>query len=295
MKRVLVVDDSPCDQLEVAQVLEPHGTFCVDAAADLSAALAAIAQQPPDVLLVDPSLPNQEGLELVSQVRRDYPHIPVVLVSSKGNEEAAISALKNGAASYVPKHLLADELQTTLRDVLDVSHQRRCQMRMLDLMTEFQCRFVLENDRTLIPPLVGYLQEHVARLQICSEGEVTRVGIALDEALVNALYHGNLELDSKLREHDGAAFHELALARAEQPPYSTRRVCVEAKLTQQLAEFVIRDDGPGFDPTTLPDPTDPKNLDKVSGRGVLLMQTFMDQVEFSKKGNTVVMRKWRAN
>ncbi|MEM8681572.1 MAG: ATP-binding protein, partial [Planctomycetota bacterium] len=57
------------------------------------------------------------------------------------------------------------------------------------------------------------------------------------------------------------------------------------------AEFVIEDEGPGFDPTRLPDPTDPANLERVSGRGVLLMRTFMDEVEYSERGNRVILRK----
>ena len=53
--------------------------------------------------------------------------------------------------------------------------------------------------------------------------------------------------------------------------------------------------GNGFDPTTLPDPTDPANLDKVSGRGLLLIRTFMDEVDYSNhpQGGTVVRMKKR--
>jgi anti-sigma regulatory factor (Ser/Thr protein kinase) len=57
------------------------------------------------------------------------------------------------------------------------------------------------------------------------------------------------------------------------------------------ATFVIQDEGPGFDPASLPDPTDPENLDKVSGRGLLLMRTFMDEVSYNDRGNQVTMIK----
>ena len=62
-------------------------------------------------------------------------------------------------------------------------------------------------------------------------------------------------------------------------------------MSQGNAEFVIEDQGSGFDPGSLPDPTDPANLERVSGRGVLLMRTFMDEVDFSERGNRVTMRK----
>ena len=57
--------------------------------------------------------------------------------------------------------------------------------------------------------------------------------------------------------------------------------------------FVIRDEGPGFDPRELPDPTDPTNLERPSGRGLLLMRTFMDDVSYNDDGNQVTLIKRR--
>ena len=54
---------------------------------------------------------------------------------------------------------------------------------------------------------------------------------------------------------------------------------------------MIRDEGPGFDPHTLPDPTDAENLLKPSGRGVMLIRTFMDMVGFNESGNEITMIK----
>jgi anti-sigma regulatory factor (Ser/Thr protein kinase) len=212
-----------------------------------------------------------------------------------GNEQLAIHSLKSGAASYVPKYLLADELLSTVRSVLEVSHLQRCRLRMLEQMESFQCDFVLINDRSLLPPLVSYLQEHFARMGICDEGEVTRIGIALDEAFVNALFHGNLELDSTLRELDNDTYHRMATERMQESPYRDRRIYISVHMNREVAEVIVRDEGKGFDPQHLPDPTHPANLEKVSGRGVLLMRTFMDEVEFGEKGNCVTMRKRRAS
>ena len=74
-------------------------------------------------------------------------------------------------------------------------------------------------------------------------------------------------------------------------PTSDRRIEVEVRLARDKAVFVVRDEGLGFDPQSLPDPTDPANLDKTTGRGILLMRAFMDQVEFNARGNEVTMVK----
>ena len=67
------------------------------------------------------------------------------------------------------------------------------------------------------------------------------------------------------------------------------------RVTREMAKFVIRDEGRGFDPTHLPDPTTPENLERTCGRGILLMRTFMDEVEFNQRGNEVTLIKHRQN
>src|ERR1041385_8005293 len=72
-----------------------------------------------------------------------------------------------------------------------------------------------------------------------------------------------------------------------------RPVPLSARLPRDHAEFTVRDEGPGFDVSTLPDPRDPANLEKASGRGVMLIRTFMDEVRYNDKGNQVTMTKRR--
>ncbi len=120
------------------------------------------------------------------------------------------------------------------------------------------------------------------------------VSTALDEALVNAMIHGNLEVSSKLRDaDDGKPYREQIRERRGLAPYRERRVFVQLTTTRDEACFVIRDEGPGFDPTGIPDPCDPANIEKVSGRGLLLIHTFMDDVRHNDRGNEITMIKRR--
>ena len=86
---------------------------------------------------------------------------------------------------------------------------------------------------------------------------------------------------------------DLLQQRRREKPYLTRRVYVTVKESPAEAVYTIRDEGPGFDPSKLPDPTDPSNLDRVSGRGLLLIRTFMDRVHHNKTGNEITMVKRR--
>lgn len=90
------------------------------------------------------------------------------------------------------------------------------------------------------------------------------IKISLEEALINAVKHGNKQDPSK-------------------------HVRVEATITPQQAEIIIEDEGCGFDRSRVPDPTADENLYKLHGRGVMLMEAYMHEVQWSCGGRRVRM------
>jgi serine/threonine-protein kinase RsbW len=88
------------------------------------------------------------------------------------------------------------------------------------------------------------------------------IKLALEEALINAIKHGN-KLDKN------------------------KRVQVEWRVTPQFVEIMIEDEGPGFERSSVPDPTDEGNLEKLTGRGILLIESYMNSVEWSNGGRRV--------
>lgn len=291
MPTVLVVDDSAMDRRLAGGLLERMPDWKVIYAADGREALSQLELHVPDIVVTDLQMPVLNGLELVAAVKKDYPLVPVVLMTAQGSEEIAVRALKDGAANYVPKKLLADELIEVIERTLVASGSRRTHSRLWNRMARNAAAFVLENDLTLIPAIVQFVQQTVTRMRLCEEMETLRLGVALEEALLNAYYHGNLEVSSELREADHRAYYELAKRRSRESPYRDRRIFVEVRFAPPEAEYVVRDEGPGFDPSQIPDATDPANLERPSGRGLLLMQTFMDEVRFNETGNEVTMIK----
>jgi anti-sigma regulatory factor (Ser/Thr protein kinase) len=155
-------------------------------------------------------------------------------------------------------------------------------------------RLVLGNDPQLVAQVVALLGDDLLAVGLCNRHTATRVGIALEEALLNAIYHGNLEVSSRLKAEGDGPFLALAAARRATEPYASRRVRVSARVRRTRATFVIADDGPGFDAAALPDPTDPENLERPTGRGLLLMRTFMDDVYYNATGNRVTLVKLRS-
>lgn len=293
MTTVLVVDDSPVDCKLAGGLLQRDSPWDVIFAANGVRALEQIELHIPDLVLTDMQMPEMDGLELVSTIRSEYPLIPVILMTAQGSEEIAVKALQRGAASYVSKRKLATDLVNTVQLVLSAAGENRSYNQLMNRLVSSECQFVLENNISLIASAVQYLQEAVTSLRICSDADRLRVGVALEEALLNAYYHGNLEVSSELREQDHQAYYDLAKERTEMSPFRERRIHVSATFSPEQAVYVIRDEGEGFDASTIPDPTDPANLDKPCGRGRLLMQTFMDEVIYNDVGNEVTCIKRR--
>jgi len=101
-----------------------------------------------------------------------------------------------------------------------------------------------------------------------SETEIFAIRLALEEALVNAIKHGN-QMDA------------------------SKRVRVSYRVAPDRFDITIRDEGPGFDPEDVPDPTALENLERPCGRGVFLMRHYMSTVEYNAAGNEVTMSKFR--
>ena len=131
----------------------------------------------------------------------------------------------------------------------------------------FQSSVVIESDTTQGQKVQADI---VSYAQTCefTEPELFAIRLAVEEALVNAIKHGNGSDPSK-------------------------KVRIEYAVDSEQFRISIEDEGPGFDPATVPDPTDPEFLERPCGRGLMLMKHYMSFVEFSGRGNCVVMCKRR--
>ena len=290
---VLVVDDSVIDRHLAGAIIQKQEGWTANFAGNGVEALEVLTKQQPALVLTDMLMPEMDGLELVQAIRAKYPLLPVILMTAHGSEDIAIQALQRGAASYVPKKSLARDLPETIESVLNLARAKYKQQLVLDSLARHEIDFIMDNEVALVPPLVNHLEENILRMRLCEPSGMILLGIALHEALTNAIFHGNLELSSSIKEQDEKKYYALAQERRGKAPFQDRRVHVTTRLTRTEATFIIRDEGPGFDPSVLPDPTDPSNLERVSGRGLLLIQTFMDHVEHNEDGNQITMVKRR--
>ena len=288
---VLVVDDTTFDQRLVGKLLESMDEIRLLFARNGREALATIAREPPTAVLTDLVMPEMGGLELVYEIRAIYPQIPVILMTANGSESVAMDALRAGATNYIPKRDLVRDLVRTLRKVITIAKTKRERARILSFLGRRESAFTLENDPDLLMPFVALINEEIEGLGTMDATGRMQICIALQEALTNALFHGNLEVSSDLRQDNEDEFYSKAEERRVQAPYRWRQIRVQAQIDRHATRFQIADDGPGFDVAIMTRTIEPEHLSRIGGRGLLLIRTFMDQVTFNKSGNQITMVK----
>jgi serine/threonine-protein kinase RsbW len=197
----------------------------------------------------------------VSQPHRRHLLTPIF---SNATEPVIVKAFKMVAANYLRLPYNKDELREIVEQTLSYKLRYVDDPSLLS-HTHEKIEFELPSDLALMNGVLQYLLERVAKLGLISP-EGSNLFVALDEAFVNAVKHGNKNDPTKL-------------------------VRVGAELSPTEACFTIEDEGEGFDVATIPDPRDPANLFKSSGRGVLLIYNIMDEVEYNAQGNRVKMVK----
>src|SRR5205814_1014270 len=118
-KRIVVVDDHPLFRKGLEQLLHSDGAFAVcGEAGDAAEAMDAIRQIAPDLAIVDLSLPGANGIELIKNIRAEFPKLPILVLSMHDESLYAVRALRAGAAGYVMKHEAMANVVRAIHEVL---------------------------------------------------------------------------------------------------------------------------------------------------------------------------------
>ncbi len=118
-KRIVVVDDHPLFRKGLEQLIHSDGAFAVcGEAGDAAEAMDAIRQIAPDLAIVDLSLPGANGIELIKNIRAEFPKLPILVLSMHDESLYAVRALRAGAAGYVMKHEAMANVVRAIHEVL---------------------------------------------------------------------------------------------------------------------------------------------------------------------------------
>ena len=161
--------------------------------------------------------------------------------------------------------------------------------RLIDSQHLRLTRFIVPTRCSLISPLRERLLSAISEFQVVDGSRENHFCMALEEALNNAFYHGNLEISSELKEDGTSRFIDLARERELLDPWKNRHV----QITELVGLFglwiSISDEGKGFNVEAAFERCNDPELMLASGRGLLIMKAFTDELFFSSRGNEVTM------
>lgn len=180
------------------------------------------------------------------------------------SNRSQVKAFKVCAKNFQREEFNENELKHLFETVLNYKAQFVDKMNTVKQLREM-IEFEFPSAISLMHSILDYLMKRVEKVGVVNS-ENSNLFIALDEAFVNAVKHGNKFDANKL-------------------------VRISAEVSPKEARFTIEDEGDGFDVAAIPDPRNPENLFKTSGRGVLIIHNVMDEVTYNERGNRLTMIK----
>jgi DNA-binding NarL/FixJ family response regulator len=287
MTAILIVDRQPEERARVRDLLATRTEWRVIDIGDPSRVPQLLEAEPIDLIVAEHGLAGS-GNGMLGELRGEHVRIPVLVLSDSGPD--TVDALMMGAASYVPRSRMARDLVVIVHRLLSLAGCHRRHARLLDGLTATESKFRISgNDLSMIPVLCGYLLDGLEEFGLCTVANRMQIAVAIEEGMTNGIVHGNLEVSSRLREGEAGLYEEEIARRRGSAPYAHRVLTVIGICSRDVATIEIRDEGSGFDPAEVVDPTEPRNIDRPHGRGLYLMRAFADQLRFNESGNAVTL------
>ncbi|WP_306591688.1 response regulator [Geothrix sp. 21YS21S-4] len=289
---ILLIDDDP-DVLDMVQTALAHYGIEVHAYPD--AAQAVDFLQTPgvpdfDLVISDINMEGLDGFDVIHKVKATRPHLPVVLMTGQSSVDYAIKALRMGASNLFMKPLAIRDLVQSVFHLVDLHRDLRKADHGLRGLVNERRHFLCRSDELEVASLMHHLTDRLVPMGFASSSNLDVITMAFHEALVNALEHGNLELDSSLKTDLFAtedAYSALRTTRMGDPVYAARLIEVRTAMDTERFELEIGDEGKGFDTTRIPALPPDSDMASHCGRGLPLIFLVMDEVHFNDKGNRI--------
>ncbi len=263
---LLVVDDSAADLTRVTGLLEKECRGCrVVGCHRAIDGLDVLQRESVAAVITDLMMPEMTGQEFLVEIRRRFPSVPVILITSRGSDEIAARSLEMGAVDYVPKRSLADRLPEAVEEIFRCRREAELFGQVLSHLVSSRTVFHIDGCMDQLSSVLHHIRQHLQVLQCLQDQEVRLVTDSIREALMNACRHGVRQAGGHRTGTDGPA-----------------EIRLEVVQEGDCLRFVVSDSGPGFDTTC---------LDAVAGNGMAFMKRHMDEVVYSGAGNQVSLTK----
>ena len=290
--KILVVESDFASRRAIVDLITTQG-HTVWQTDNGSEGFALFQQHRPDLVITDILSSTTSGTRLLQEIRGIDPVALVVVSASFEGKDEIVQALHLRATNFIHKPLRLEEVLTLLRKYTAITEARCYGAEILHMMSHQQFQMRIDNSIHLVPKITDFLVRATHDILLPQSRMEVRLG--LGELIANAIEHGNLEISYEEKTNAMAAsdtgLEELFEKRRADPVLGVRRVSISFNQVEGCCEWVIADEGRGFDWHRLPDPLSPDYMMSCHGRGIFLARFQFDQMEYVGAGNRVRLRK----
>jgi len=245
----------------------------------------------PDLVVCDIRMPVMHGLDLVRAIRGYGSDAIVVMITGHQSEDYVIEALRAGANNYLKKPAGLADLRPMVEKYADLIRNRGMRQEILGMTVKRQITMRFDSRLDLVARVADHLTQECVGM--FSEQERLSIHLGIYELLINAVEHGNLEVGSEEKSEalKAGMLDYLYNERQSDPDLAGRKVTVDFFLDPTGCEWLIVDEGQGFDWRSIPETLEEQGFLRPHGRGILISRFVFDEVEYMSKGNIVRVRK----
>ncbi len=251
------------------------------------------------LVVADLDLPGIEDSGFVDGINLCNERTHAILVGHDHGIDTVTRKLGRSGFELLRKPGGIHEVVTSIRRAILVREHRMHMVPHISHFVHTSYEFEFRSDEINPSDVSRFLATMLLASRFCDEETMSRVEIAVYEAIVNAVEHGNLDLQSALksdlletRDH----FATLRNSRMSSEHYGARKIRVKCGIIPEKVEVTVKDEGNGFDHTALLDrirkEPDPENLLACHGRGIMLIANCVDDVRFNAVGNEITLIKY---
>ncbi len=289
--KVLIVEDDKSSRLYLENLLELNN-YDYRSASNGIEGLNLFEEYCPDVVITDIQMPIMDGLEMLEAIRDRKSNSIVIITTAFGSENYAIQALHLGANNYLKKPVAGIDLIPLLRKYRTILESKYSTVEMPGNIIFRKFRIEFKTNIEMIPKIVDrLLVESYCNIE---DNERINIELGLVELITNAFEHGNLEIsfEDKLNALSNNTLDELYYERLNSAEFRNRKVLIDFTMDENSCEWIIQDDGRGFNWKALPNPTEEENILELCGRGIFITSFLFDEIEYSGIGNVVRAKKY---
>jgi response regulator of citrate/malate metabolism len=291
--KILIIDDDN----QVCEILSDYFEFkkiSSKSVSTLKDALSLMEKDDFNMIFLDNILPDGNGVDYLKKGYFKKKNSFIVLMTGLFKSDLIKDTLKAGVDEFILKPFKLNDIDRLLfkaKNFIESFYDFEAAVEKLEY---FNVRFAIDNNINLVKGVGKIILRNVVDAGFFDNE--SQPLIALSEVLSNAIYHGNLELSSEIKENSFIDFQKEANKRVHLEPYKNRKVYINSYFDKERFFIEVKDEGKGFDWKGLI-----RKLNLVMetnlpyGRGIFLLVSIFDEVFWNEKGNEITLIKYKSN